>query len=50
VPVHVQVRQHGKTEWIDGYVTDVFAVRDCRIVEFRSFIDAESASRFVHEH
>ena len=47
VTVHVHVRRHGKSEWIDGRVTDVFAVRDGRITEFRSFMVAGSASRFV---
>jgi ketosteroid isomerase-like protein len=35
--VHVRVRLHGATDWIDARFADAFVVRDGKITEFRTF-------------
>lgn len=37
VYLHVRVRLHGATDWIDGRFADGFAFRDGRITEYRTF-------------
>ena len=37
--VHVRVRLNEQTEWIDGRATDVYAFRNGKIVQFRTFGD-----------
>lgn len=49
VSVHVRVRLKNKTEWIDGQVTDVFAFRNGRITQMRSFLIAEEALIWARE-
>lgn len=45
--VHVRVRQKGKTDWVDGHVTDVFRFQDTRVIQFYSFADREEALRWA---
>lgn len=47
VHVHVRVRLHNKTDWIDGYVFDGFNFKDGKIVEFHSFSDEKKASEWA---
>lgn len=37
VYLHVRVRLHGATDWIDGRFADGFVFRDGRIIEYRTF-------------
>ena len=43
VLVDVHVRLHGKTDWLDGRVADVFTFRDGKVIHWRSFIDVDEA-------
>lgn len=43
VSVHVRVRLKDRSDWIEGRVTDVFAWRDGKVIEFRSFADEQKA-------
>lgn len=47
VLVHVKVRLKNKTEWIDGKVTDVFAFKSGKVVEFHSFDDRNEALKWA---
>lgn len=37
VYLHVRVRLHGATDWIEGRFADGFVFRDGRIIEYRTF-------------
>lgn len=45
--VHVRVRLKDKPDWIDGQVTDVFAFRGAKVVEFNSFGDRNEALKWA---
>jgi ketosteroid isomerase-like protein len=47
VDVHVHVRLHGSTQWIDGRVADAFMFRDGRIIEFHSFDERAKALKWA---
>jgi uncharacterized protein len=44
---HVHVRLHGKTDWIDGEVTDVFTFRDGKVIGYRSFGERRDAMEWA---
>ncbi|MBO9666127.1 MAG: nuclear transport factor 2 family protein [Bdellovibrio sp.] len=44
---HVHVRLNNKTEWIDGYVGDVFVFRNGKVTEFRSFMTEDEALKWA---
>ena len=41
--VHVRVRLKDHTEWIDGLIADVFVWRNGKVIQFRTFADAQQA-------
>ena len=43
VSVHVRVRLKGRTDWLEGSVTDVFTFRDGRVTQFYSFAEEQQA-------
>ena len=43
VSVHVRVRLKGRTDWLEGTVTDVFTFRDGRVTQFYSFAEEQQA-------
>ena len=43
VSVHVRVRLNGRTDWLEGSVTDVFTFRDGRVTQFYSFAEEQQA-------
>ncbi len=43
VYLHVRVRLHGATDWIDGRFADGFVFRDGKIVEYRTFAERSAA-------
>ena len=45
--VHVHVRLHGATEWLEGDVGDVFTFRNGKVIQFRSFLRTQDALSFV---
>ena len=47
VLAHVHVRLNGRTEWIDGTVTDVFTFRNGKAVQYCSFVDGQAAMEFA---
>ncbi|HTI50866.1 MAG TPA: nuclear transport factor 2 family protein [Planctomycetaceae bacterium] len=47
VSCHVHVRLNGRTDWIDGDVTDVFTFRNGKAVQFISFISEAAAMEFA---
>lgn len=47
VLVHVLVRLKDKTEWIDGHIADVFTFKNTKVIEMRSFINADSAIKWA---
>lgn len=47
VYVHVHVRVKDKADWIDGYVADVFRIKNGKIAEFRSYMDKQQAIDWI---
>ncbi len=43
VYLHVHVRLHGATDWLDGRFADGFVFRNGRITEYRTFAKREEA-------
>jgi ketosteroid isomerase-like protein len=43
VHVHVRVRLHGATDWIDARIADGFVFREGRITEYRTFRERTEA-------
>ncbi|MBL8522193.1 MAG: nuclear transport factor 2 family protein [Betaproteobacteria bacterium] len=41
--LHVHVRLHGHTDWIDGRFADVCTFRDGKVIEFRTFGERQDA-------
>lgn len=47
VPCHVRVRLKDHTDWIEGRTADVYAFRDGKVVQFRSFFDESEALKWA---
>jgi len=47
VYVHVHVRQHGATDWIDARIADGFAFRGDTILEFHSFLERAQSLKWA---
>lgn len=47
VYLHVRVRLHGATEWIDGCFADGFVFREGKITRYLSFAEREEALRWA---
>ena len=47
VYVHVHVRQHDATDWIEGRIADGFEFRNGKIVQFRSFLERLEARKWA---
>lgn len=45
--VHVRVRLHDSTDWIDARFADGFRLRDGKIIEFRTFVTRADARRWA---
>ena len=47
VYVHVHVRHHDATDWIEGRIADGFEFRNGKIVQFRSFLERLEAQKWA---
>jgi len=43
VLTHVRVRLKGHTDWLEGRTGDVFTFRNGKVIQFRTFADAQQA-------